>query len=305
MVTILKEINRSQSGSYKMGSLAAFEDIDPYLPETYTVTAKKRETAETVTLTLKKKESGPRTCLVSAPGQFNMLYVFGVGEIPVSICGVESDGAFLHTIRRVGAVSAALCQLKVGGTVGLRGTYGVPWPIERMKQRSLIILAGGLGLAPLRMLIHKVLLSRENFSDIMIYIGARTPSDLPYQREIRSWQKLKFDSGRFDVRLIVDRADRDWRGEVGVVTALLPKSIPAPDHSLAMICGPEVMMRHAANDLVRLGLSRSDIYLSLERNMKCAFGLCGHCQLNRYFVCRDGPIFSFEKVAAFLNVKDF
>ena len=304
MVTIAKEVNFSQAEVPLKGTVVVAGDGHRYLPRAYIVSARKREAADTVTLTLKPKDSITDAWPLPEPGQFNMLYVFAVGEIPVSVCGVESDGAFRHTIRRVGAVSAALCDSKVGSTVGVRGAYGVGWPVARMKQRSLIILAGGLGLAPLRMLILQVVRSRVDFADITICIGARTPSDVPFLREIRSWQRLKCDAGLFDVRLIVDRADRDWRGEVGVVTALLPRSLTAPELSLAMICGPEVMMRHAASGLVRLGLSRSDIYLSLERNMKCAFGQCGHCQFNRYFVCRDGPIFSFEKVASLLNVKD-
>jgi NAD(P)H-flavin reductase len=304
MLTIAKEVNLSQAEVQLKGRVVVAGDGHHYLPRAYIVTARKRETADTVTLTLKPKDSISDAWQLPEPGQFNMLYVFAVGEIPVSICGVDSDGAFLHTIRRVGAVSSALCDSKVGSTVGVRGAYGVGWPVERMKHRSLIILAGGLGLAPLLMLIRQVVRIRSDFAEITICIGARTPRDLPFLKEILSWQRLKCDTGIFDVRLIVDRADREWRGEVGVVTALLPRSLTAPELSLAMICGPEVMMRHAASDLVRLGLSRSDIYLSLERNMKCAFGLCGHCQLNRYFVCRDGPIFSFEKVESLLNVKD-
>ena len=304
MVTIAKEVDLSHAEDDLIGRIAAADSVHQYLPVACTVTARKRETPDTVTLTLKRKETGSYACRSPAPGQFNMLYVFGVGEIPVSVCGVESDGAFRHTIRRVGAVSAALCDAKVGSTVGVRGAYGGSWPVAKMKQRSLIILAGGLGLAPLRMLILPVVRKRSDFADITICIGARTPSDVPFLREIRSWQSLNYNGGRFDVRLIVDQADRDWRGEVGVVTALLPRSLSVPERCLAMICGPEVMMRHAATDLVHLGLSRSDIYLSLERNMKCAFGLCGHCQLNRYFVCRDGPIFTFDKVEALLNVKD-
>jgi NAD(P)H-flavin reductase len=302
MVTIAKEVNLSQAEVQLKGVVAGAGD--QYLPVAYSVTSRKRETADTVTLTLKPKDSRSSVCPRPRPGQFNMLYVFGVGEIPVSVCGIEPDGALLHTIRRVGAVSVALCDSKVGTVIGVRGAYGVGWPVARMRQRSLIILAGGLGLAPLLMLIRHVVRCRSDFADITICIGARTPQDVPFLREILSWQRLKYDAGLFDVRLIVDRADRDWRGEVGVVTSLLPRSLTAPECSLALICGPEVMMRHAASDLVRLGLSHCDIYLSLERNMKCAFGLCGHCQLNRYFVCRDGPIFSFEKVESLLNVKD-
>ncbi|MCX6111462.1 MAG: FAD/NAD(P)-binding protein, partial [Proteobacteria bacterium] len=266
-----------------------------FVPRVFTVIGKTRETVDTVTIKARCGDGGVR--LEVQPGQFNMLYVHGIGEIPVSISAVGSDGALIHTVRRVGPVSKALGNLRVGESFGVRGPYGTHWPLKSLHGRSVMVLAGGLGLAPLRPAIHHLLKFRDEFDDVGIYCGARSPADRIFASEFARWQKAKpraTGTKSIEARVTVDRvpdhAKAAWQGEIGVVTSLLPRSLPDPGNAAALICGPEVMMRHAVQDLLQLGIAKEHIYLSLERNMKCAVGLCGHCQLSRYFVCRDGPV---------------
>ena len=289
------------------------KQVDPrqnsFVPRVFTVTGKTRETADTVTIKAHSGDGGVQ--LEARPGQFNMLYVHGIGEIPVSLSAVGSDGSLLHTVRRVGPVSKALGNLRIGESFGVRGPYGTHWPLESLHGRSVIVLAGGLGLAPLRPAIHHLLKFRDAFGEVGIYCGARSPADRIFASEFSRWQREKppaTGAKSIQVRVTVDRvpdqAKAAWHGEIGVVTSLLPRSIPDPVNAAAMICGPEVMMRHAVQDLLQLGIAKEHIYLSLERNMKCAVGLCGHCQLSRYFVCRNGPVFSFDAVEHLLTVKE-
>ena len=280
-----------------------------FVPRVFTVTGKTRETIDTVTIKADSGDGGAR--LEVHPGQFNMLYAHGIGEIPVSMSAVGSDGSLTHTVRQVGPVSKALSKLRIGESFGVRGPYGTHWPLESLHGRSVIVLAGGLGLAPLRPAIHHLLKFRDEFGDVGIYCGARSPADRIFASEFARWQKAKphtTGAKSMEVRVTVDRvpdhANAAWQGELGVVTSLLPRSLPDPSNATALICGPEVMMRHAVQDLLQLGIAKEHIYLSLERNMKCAVGLCGHCQLSRYFVCRDGPVFSLDRVERLLTVKE-
>ena len=235
------------------------------------------------------------------PGQFNMLTAFGIGEAPISISGVSADGSeILHTIRDVGAVSGALARLEAGDTVGVRGPFGVGWPVEQAKGGDIVVIAGGLGLAPLRPAIRQILDEREAFDRVTLLYGARHPGDALYGAEFERWR------GRPDVaaELTVDHAEADWRGHVGVVTTLIGRAEFDPGRTTALVCGPEVMMRFAIAALRDAGVAETSIYLSMERNMECAIGLCGHCQFGPFFVCRDGPVFLYDRVSAFLNVRE-
>jgi len=232
------------------------------------------------------------------PGQFNMLYVFGVGEAPVSMSGNPADETVLvHTVRAAGAVTSALCAAKPGDVLGVRGPFGNTWPLNESAGRDLLILAGGLGLPPLRPAIYRVLAERGRYGDVRILYGARTPSDILFKRELRRW------GGRFDVDLhvTVDVGDSDWCGEVGVVTRLLNRVGTDPGHATALVCGPEVMLRFAALELENLGVRQDQVFISMERNMHCGIGLCGHCQLGPTFVCKDGPVYRYDRVAHLLN----
>jgi NAD(P)H-flavin reductase len=256
-----------------------------------------RETADTFTLVL---DPGGEP-FAFAPGQFNMLYAFGEGEAPISISGDPAEPRRLvHTVRAVGNVTRALERLRRGDAVGVRGPFGRPWPVEAAKGHDVVILAGGIGLAPLRPAIHHVLAHRAQYGRVVVLYGARTPADLLYPRQLQEWR------GRFDVEVevTVDRSGADWQGSVGVVTRLLPRAPFEPSRAMAFVCGPELMMRFAVAELVRRGMDADRVFVSLERNMKCGTRHCGHCQLGPFFVCHDGPVFPHAMVAPFLAIRE-
>ncbi len=230
-----------------------------------------------------------------------MLYVFGVGEIPISISSDPAHTRSLaHTVRAVGTATTALVKLKHGSVVGVRGPFGSQWPVEEAKGKDLLIVAGGIGMAPLRPVLYSVLAQRNQYRRLLLLYGARTPKDLLYQRELARWQKLP----EVQVQVTVDNADRNWRGHVGVVTKLMPKTSLDPASTLAMICGPEIMMRFTLTELRKLGLEPEQIFLSLERNMKCAVGFCGHCQFGPHFICKEGPVFRLDRVTDWFGKRE-
>jgi len=276
-------------------------DIDPLTPRVARVLKRRRETPGVFTLdiALDGGTSGPAAF---APGQFNMLTVFGVGEVPISFSGDPAEPARLaHTVRGVGAVSNAMAGLKPGAPIGLRGPFGVGWPIDEARGRDVVIIAGGIGLAPLRPLLYGLLAERESFGKIVLLYGARSPGDILFRNELQRWRR-RFD---MEVEVTVDHAATDWRGHVGVVTKLIPRSQFDPLESTAFVCGPEVMMRFAIKALETAGVADDSIYLSMERNMKCAVGLCGHCQFGPAFICKDGPVFRYDRVRDLLALKEF
>jgi NAD(P)H-flavin reductase len=238
----------------------------------------------------------------AAPGQFNMLTAFGVGEAPISLSGDPAEpGRLVHTIRAVGPVSRALARLGPGQAVGLRGPFGSSWPMAEAAGRDVVIMAGGLGLAPLRPVLYRLLAERERYGQVLLLYGARSPGDILFRRELESWRR------RLDVEIEVTvdhAAASDWRGHVGMVTNLLGQVALDPAKTIALVCGPEIMMRFSVAALQDAGVKNQAIYLSMERNMKCAIGLCGHCQFGSVFICRDGPVFRYDRVAAMLRHKE-
>ncbi|HET9240116.1 MAG TPA: FAD/NAD(P)-binding protein [Oligoflexus sp.] len=270
---------------------------NPWLPEIWVVERRIQESEDTVSLELRPESKAVRP--EAEPGQFNMLYSPGYGEIPVSISSMRS-GSFLHTIRSVGAISAALAGAQAGSCVGVRGPFGSSWPLSTAFGKNLLLLAGGLGLAPLRPVIEWVRDRREDFADCSVLHGARDRDHLIFRDELVTWQK----SPGIHWALTLDHADLDWEGHVGSLPQLLDLVTLDKQTTVALLCGPEIMMRAAAAYLVQLGLPAERIYLSLERNMKCALGFCGHCQLGPEFICRDGPILAYDRVAACLGVKE-
>lgn len=248
-----------------------------------------RETHDTVTMTL----ALARPSQAFRPGQFNMLYAFGVGEIPVSMSGDPArEDVAVHTVRDVGAVSKALCRVAPGDVLGLRGPYGTGWPVELPEGSDLVIVGGGLGLAPLRPAIYHAIAHRSRYRNVAVIAGARTPSDIPFQAEL---EQLR-ERADLTVLVTVDRAPVGWSGWVGVVPALVGKLGLEPQRTFAFVCGPEVMMRFAIRELGRRGIADDRIYLSMERNMECAIGLCGHCQYREQFVCKDGPVLRYDRI---------
>jgi len=263
--------------------------------ESYRVRRLKRETADTFTLELRPVNGAGR--IAFAPGQFNMLYVFGVGEIPISISGDPlKPETLVHTTREVGAVTRAMRKLKAGHVLGVRGPFGSPWPVAEIRGSDIVIVAGGIGLAPLRPALYHILSRRERYGRVVLLYGARTPADILYRRELERW-RARFD---LEVYATVDRAMSGWRGNVGVVTSLIARAPFDPLNTVALVCGPEVMMRFTVLELQKRGVGPQAIYLSMERNMKCAVGLCGRCQFGPVFVCKDGPVFRYDRVKDWL-----
>ncbi|MGD1993468.1 MAG: FAD/NAD(P)-binding protein [Anaerolineae bacterium] len=228
------------------------------------------------------------------PGQFVMLSIPGVGEAPISISSSpsRSNGSFELCVRNVGDVTGALHRMEPGQLVGIRGPYGDGFPIERMRGRDMLFAPGGLGLAPLRSLINQVLDERGTFGRVMILYGAKRPAELLFRDELDEW------AARDDVEfhVTVDRADGDWEGNVGVITTLFPKITVDPRNTVAVTCGPPIMYRFVLMEMLGKGLSESQIYLSLERRMKCGVGKCGHCQINDLYCCQEGPVFTYAQI---------
>ena len=273
---------------------------DPMAPLVARVTKRHRDAPEVFTLELEPED--PAALAPFTPGQFNMLTVFGVGEVPISFSGDPADQSRLvHTIRAVGPVSGALTELRPGAAVGLRGPFGVGWPMAEAAGKDVVVVTGGLGLAPLRPALYRLFAERERYGKIVLLYGTRSPEDILFRHELEAWR------GRLDaeVEVTVDHAMAAWHGHVGVVTTLLPRVEFDPANSIALVCGPEIMMRFAIAALQDVGVADGDIYLSMERNMKCAVGFCGHCQFGPVFVCRDGPVFPYDRLRGLLALKEF
>jgi NAD(P)H-flavin reductase len=269
---------------------------DPMLPVIERVARVRREDADIWTL-----EIEPAAGFDFQPGQFNMLYALGVGEAAISISGDPAErGRLTHTIRDVGRVSEALRRLKPGDPIGVRGPYGVGWPVDEAAGADVVIIAGGLGLAPLRPAIYRFFAERPRFGRLVLLVGMRQPDDILFRRELERWRR-RLD---IDLQVTVDHAGGDWRGSVGVVTTLIPRAAFDPAHTIALICGPEVMMRFAIAGLAALGVPGSAMYVSMERNMKCAIGLCGHCQFGPTFICRDGPVFTYDQLRPIFSLRE-
>lgn len=272
---------------------------DPMTPVTFAIEKVRKESYDTFTIELRPHNGAAP--IAYAPGQFNMLYVFGVGEIPISISGDPNHAERLqHTTRIVGTVTKAMGKLKEGDVLGVRGPYGTSWPIAEAYGKDVAIIAGGIGLAPLRPAMCAILARREKFENVVLLYGARTPEDILFQKDLKKW-RAQFD---LDVHVTVDRATGDWLGNVGVVTNLVPKAPFDPHNTVALICGPEVMMRFAAMALQKQGVPLDRIYVSMERNMKCGCGFCGHCQYGPTFICKDGPVFRYDRVKDWIEIRE-
>jgi NAD(P)H-flavin reductase len=270
----------------------------PMTPEPYRVVRRRKETAHTWTLTLERLTGGSPKVL---PGQFMMVYSFGVGEVPISVSGPGGrPGPLAHTVRAVGPVTSAICAARAGAVLGLRGPYGNVWPLDDAGGADIVVVAGGIGLAPLRPALLSVLERRTEFGNLFLLYGARTPADLLYRRELARWGT----SRSLDADVTVDLAERGWPGKVGVVPKLVAGAGFDPESTVALVCGPEIMMRYAAEALAERGVPTERIFLSFERNMQCGLGHCGHCQLGPTLICRDGPVYPYEQVATLMEVRE-
>ena len=275
---------------------ASTEQLLARPPAPFRVVAREQETHDTWTLRLEPQTGD---VLDIGPGQFTMLYAFGIGEVPISFSG-DPAGSLLHTVRAVGPVTQAICASEPGTVLGVRGPFGNTWPVDEAAGGDVIVVAGGIGLAPLRPVVYEVLRRRDEFGEVAILCGSRTPGDLLYVAELEEWRS------RFDVQVevTVDAAEGDWRGRVGVVPKLIGDAHVDPTKTTAFVCGPEIMMQFTVRELVAGGIRRGKIAVSMERNMHCGVGHCGHCQLGPTLICRDGPVYRYDQVEELMKVRE-
>lgn len=274
---------------------------DPMVPFFMKIKRISWETDDTYTLLL-EHENEEKSTFDFKPGQFNMLYAFGLGESAISISSDPAkNNTISHTIHRVGYVTTALSRLKKGDVIGVRGPFGSSWPVEEARGKDVIFVAGGIGLAPLRPAIYHVFKNRKNYGKVTLLYGARTALDMLFRVELEEWEKKH----KIEIHTTVDRSDTSWRGNVGVVTNLFSYLTIDPKTTYAMVCGPEIMMKYSIDELKKMGVAKHNTYLSMERNMKCAVGFCGHCQYGSSFICKDGPVFSFSQVKRIFDVEEF
>lgn len=234
-------------------------------------------------------------------GQFVEVALPGVGESPFTPSSNQKDKErFEVTIMKAGLVTGKLHELRPGAELGVRGPLGKGYPLDKFEGKPILILGGGVGFAPLRSLIYALLNEKERFPRIVVCYGARTPADLVYRRMYDEWSKIP----GFELNLSVDREAPGWTGNVGVVTTLLDKVRLEPDRMPAVVCGPPIMMKFGTLKLLELGFKPEAIYLSMEKNMSCGIGKCGHCRIGPYFACKDGPVFTYEQVKGYRNIWD-
>jgi len=269
----------------------------PMVPAPFTLVAKRQDTSDTWTLELRPDTGAP---LAFAPGQFTMLSAFGTGEVPISISGdADQAGPLVHTVRAVGLATEAICRADVGEVLGVRGPFGRAWPVAEIDGADVLVIAGGIGLAPLRPAILALLARRERYGRLLLLYGGRSPDQLLYTEELERWA-----GEGLEVELTVDSAGPEWLGHVGVVPRLITRARFDAAGAVALVCGPEVMMRFTVAALTRSGVGQERIYASMERNMQCAIGHCGHCQLGPTLVCRDGPVYRWRELAPWLAIRE-
>ena len=265
---------------------------NPYIPNIAVIQGVREETPDTRTFRLKLREGE----FTFTPGQFIELSVLGYGEAPFSVTSSPLNREYFEiTVRKVGILTSALFKLGKGAMVGVRGPFGRGWPIEEMKGMNVLMIGGGIGIAPLKPVIEYILANRKDYGEVILLYGARTPSDIVYKRELEEWKNT------IDVHLTVDRGDEKWKGRVGVVTVLFDEIEVDPKETYSIQCGPPIMMHFVTKKLVELGFSGDRIFLSLERLMKCGMGFCGHCTVSGRYVCKEGPVFSYSEIKNFIE----
>jgi len=270
--------------------------MDTWMPAAARIVDVRQENFNTRTFQVQFVDEEIQARYRFVPGQFNMLYVPGVGEAAISVSSdPEQTETLGHTIRLVGSVTHALERLGKGGLIGLRGPFGRGWPLEAMKGHNMVLVAGGIGLAPLRPMIYWLLHHRDHCQRVVLLYGCRTPEDRVFAEELEQWDQ----QGVIEVLVTVDNATSQWAGPVGVVPHLLRRIRVSAERTMVLVCGPKLLNRAAAWNFLQLHVPADHVYVSLERNMNCGFGRCGHCQYGPKFVCTDGPVFCFADIADF------
>ncbi len=274
---------------------------DPMIPRPAVIREIRPEAYGISTFSVEFLHQQDREAFSFSPGQFNMIYLPSYGESAISISSDPATPQRIdHTIRFAGSVTRALARLEPGDMIGLRGPFGSSWPVTKATERDLLIVAGGIGLAPLRPVLYTVMQNRGSFRRVILLYGARTPADLLYSDELEEWK-----THEIEVHVTVDRADETWKGHVGVVPLLFYRIRLEEKNTVVMTCGPEVMMRFVIYESIARRIDREDIWVSLERNMKCGIGFCGHCQFGPQFICREGPVLAFPRIEPFFLKEEF
>ncbi len=254
--------------------------MNPYIPKQYNVMDVKKETSDTSTFRVNFKSR-------YMPGQFVMTSLLGIGECPISIASFSNKHVDL-CIRNVGNVTNAIHKLKKNSKIFIRGPLGNGYPMEKFLEKNIILIGGGTGVAPLRGVVEYILAKRKKFKNADIFLGYRSPDDILFKRDFKEWKK------KFNFYITVDKGDKKWKGNIGVVTKLLEKHKPNNKNSIVVICGPPIMIKFIVQTLKKFGFKDEQIYISLERLMKCGIGKCGHCLIKGKYVCKDGPVFNYK-----------
>lgn len=275
---------------------------DPYLPLEAEIIEYHQESPTLFTFHLKFLEQDQHDTFTFAPGQFNMVYLYGVGEVPISIVSDPEDKhKITHTLRAVGRVTKALQKLQKGDRLGIRGPYGSGWPVKHVRGQDIVVLTGGLGCAPTVAMINYMMKRRHHYGEINILQGVKHSDDFIFRQQYEQWQKIP----KTEVYIAADQADANWPWKMGYVTDMIEPLNIHPEKTTVMMCGPEIMMHLAIQGFIKKGLKEEAIYLSMERNMECALGQCGHCQYGGLFVCKEGPVFSYPQIKSLFSVKGF
>ncbi len=272
--------------------------MNPYQIHPATIVEKAQEAQDIFTYRLRLVDQAVRRAFQFAGGQFNMVYAFGVGEVAISIVSDPEDPELLdHTIRIVGRTTQAIGRLGPGDVLGIRGPYGRGWPLDKARGKDVVIITGGLGCAPVVGAIEYIFRRRDQYGAVKILHGVKAPHDLLYRERFDAWRRQP-DT---EVFLSSDQPAKSWQYHIGVVTELFEQVRITPGRTVVLMCGPEIMMRVGIPILVHRGISESSVYVSLERHMECGIGLCGHCQMGPYFLCKDGPVMRYDTIAHWLG----
>lgn len=286
--------------TYTIQKSSAISTVAPMRPYRAEILSIQPEAPLVSTFWLRFLDQELRTSFQFKPGQFNMLSIPGVGEAAISISSDPNDHQRVgHTVRFVGNVTNSISRLTVGDVLGVRGPFGTSWPLDDHLGKDIYIAAGGIGLPPLRPILYQVMAQRSSFGRVVVIYGARTPDDLQFTQEYKAWEEAGIE-----LIITVDRGDEKWNGLVGVVPLMFYRLRMDPRKSIVYTCGPEIMIRFVIFEALARRISPNHIYVSMERNMRCGLGLCGHCQLGPYFVCKDGPVFTYEQLQPYFNVED-
>lgn len=276
--------------------------FDPHLPLEAEIVKREQDSATIFTLHLRFTNPEHHQRFIFSPGQFNMLYLYGVGEVAISIVSdPERTNIFTHTIRAIGRVTKALQKLVPGDRIGVRGPYGNGWPLEQVKGKDIVIITGGVGCAPSISIIDYILARREQYGNLSILHGVKHSDDFIFRKRYAIWQK----SLNTEIHIAADQAGPKWPWGLGYVTDMIDKIKLNSEDTIAMMCGPEMMMNTAVNALNKKGVPEHHIYLSMERNMECGIGQCGHCQYGVFFICKDGPVFAYSEIKSLFHEPGF